>query len=205
MAASGSGDGNDEDEDEEDPLEAFMNEIDASDEVEVQLSVNDLSSRGMDHRVAPRPESNTISLEDLLQMSSTTPRSGDGEGWESDAAVSEAGDEDEDDGTLERDHLEFMRAIKTMRGEAPHVGSSTASTPAGNVDNGGGGGSSGRVGESSCSGSGVPTSAAVSAEESAKPVKVKKLPGVGKEKTGRIFAEEGDVMEEHEREVSSQL
>lgn len=171
-----------ESDDEADPLEAFMTELDSTEEIVPQQSVYDISTRGL--QVQP-PTSNTITLEDIMAWSAKVPGGEEGgEGWESDVP-SDVGTEtadDEDDETMDRDREEFMKTMRAMH--APKDEEMEANIAAVVAE-----------GEKKD---------AIESDQSSQVVvegkgdKVKK--GSQKKELGRIFAEEGDVMEEHERE-----
>lgn len=172
------------DDDEADPLEAFMTELDANEEIVPQESINAISTMGLQGLPSQVQVSNTISMEDIMSLSREYKTTDDreGEGWESDVA-SDVGAEEEDEETLERDRIEFMKAMKSLH-QAPKDDELEA------------------------------TIAAVvqkekQAEESVQvqttEVKLDSEIKVGVKKSkelGRIFADGGDVMEEHEREVN---
>jgi hypothetical protein len=181
----------DDDEEEVDPLEAFMAEVDATEEVVPQQSVYGLSSQPAERAPPTQNAATTISLDDLMRMSSVpSSNSKESEGWESDAAseVEDEGDEEQQ----ERDRLEFMKAIRGLHG-APPAASAAASS------------ASAAPGNSTLERGAAPgqvKSTAVAAEDAElpKPAKAK-----GKPQLGRMFGDEGDVMEEHEREVPCRL
>lgn len=225
----GAADAGEGDEDgEEDPLEAFMSSLDGAGEVVPQESLNALPSAVAP---APRKVnpfgSNTISLEEILGQR----RVGDagdggvvGEGWESDAP-SESEDGDADDEALEREREEFMRAIRSLHGGQP----SGVSTPgararrdgdvvehetvsSGQADRASEQDSAAKSGPQGEGKSDADLGADVDADpaaaigggkptEDGKGQKSKGKTGKSAQELGRMFAGEGDVMEEHEREV----
>jgi len=171
-----------------------MSELDATEELVPQASVYDLSSTRIEKSGPAQPSShNTISLDELMSLTSSSmtgssSRSEGGEGWESDARSEMGDDEPEDDDTLDRDREEFMRTIRASRGEMPPAKANSCTEV--------------RVATSAAvfSSSSVPPSVTTGhpAEVVSEPLPVVKK---AKEKSlGRIFAEGGDVMEEHERE-----
>jgi hypothetical protein len=168
-----------------DPLEAFMFELDATEDIVAQESVNDLSSRGMTPMPQqPQPSSNTISLEDILKMSTSSYTGEDqgGEGWESDARSEMTDDEGDSEAAHERDRHDFLKAVRSMQGT--------------------GGGAEARAGASaeSSSGQGAADGDTIGAVSEVATLPSSKE-GKGKVATlGRMFSDDGDVMEEHERE-----
>jgi hypothetical protein len=185
LAATGDNGGGDDHLD-DDPLEAFMNSLDASAEIVPQMSVNDLpSANALDHshdNLNPYGSNLghtlTISLEDLMQ---STKASSD-EGWESDARE----EFDEDEETLERDRLEFMKAIRSLHGGAPaEQGGDDEDTADADAD---------LVSPVE----GTEERDSKGSEEQAVDATTKKS---SEPQLGRMWNDEGDVMEEHEREV----
>jgi len=191
----------------EDPLEAFMSSLDASDEVVPQESLNDLRShQAAAGRGGARPlgSSNTISFEELLGQSK-----GESEGWESDVRSEDA---EEDEEELERDKAEFMRAMRELHGVSKPELPSTADGPSSSAS---GAATAGDLDQAAlpASSSLPPPQTSSSSHSSAQSVTAPAVPGRpgshqtlgGKEDKpqpalGRIFGDDGDVMEEHERE-----
>jgi len=167
-----------------------MAEVDATEEVVPQQSVYGIASQQAE-RAPPPPQSaaNTISLEDLMRISSV-PSTKESEGWESDA-TSEM-EEEVDEEQQERDRIEFMKAIRGLHG-AP-VAASTSAAPEPTKS------STLHANVESATSRGVTSAAA--AEEAETPVPAKDATKREKQQLGRMFGDEGDVMEEHEREVT---
>jgi hypothetical protein len=193
--------------DDEDPLEAFMFELDASEESVPQESINSLSSEGVASAGVSQTASNSITLEELMGLTSSSNSGQGGEGWESDVKA-EMTDDEEDEETQERDRNDFMRAIRSMHGSGgvDYDEDGQSSTPASS--------------SSSAVAAPRPTRGGLSADEDktsgggdgkeggderTEGTLSSKLGGKAtKQETGslgRIFVDEGDVMEEHEREV----
>ena len=165
-----------------------MSELDATDEVVPQESVNDLPSRDSSSQQAAL-SSNTITLDELMSM---TANSNGGEGWESDARslmTDDTDDESADEETLNKDRKEFMRAIRSMHGKPQAAGEDSADVP--------------------------PHILSIESESKTSKVPAKSGPKTSEEpitelkkaepQLGRMWASEGDVMEEHEREVRTSL
>ena len=184
-----------------DPLEAFMSELDATDAYVPQESLNDLrSSDASHHHQQTVGNGNTITLDELMSM---TVSSHGGEGWESDAnshAADDTDDESTSDETLDKDRQDFMKAIRTMHGTVNKADVKELESP------------------KNMSGDNTPPPDGVSVEptslgndindtlkQSAANASVDKDTAKDRNKTekqlGRMWASEGDVMEEREREV----
>lgn len=168
-----------------------MAEVDATEEVVPQQSVYGISSQPATSAPPPtQPAATTISLDDLMRMSSVpSSNSKESEGWESDATASEVEDEGDEE-QQERDRLEFMKAIRGLHGApaaAPAAASSAAAEPA----------KSSTLEREAAPGE---VKSAAAAVEAAEPPNAAKEAKKGKQ-LGRMFGDEGDVMEEHEREV----
>lgn len=183
--------GDDDDDDEVDPLEAFMAEVDATEEVVPQQSVYGIASQQAER--APPPTlsaANTISLDDLMRMSSA-PSTTEGEGWESDTTASEM-EEEVDEEQQERDRIEFMKAIRGLHGAPVAASTGAAAEPTK---------SSTLQEDKESTTPRVTTSSAAAEDEAETPVPAKEATKREKQQLGRMFGDEGDVMEEHEREV----
>jgi len=215
-----------EDEEDTDPLEAFMSELDSGEEIVQQESINSLSSQGVVQAVESQTSasSNTITLEELMSMTTSGNSGQGGEGWESDVKA-EITDDEGDEETQERDRNDFMRAIRSMHGSggidyedeqagvvatssssessslsrslppAPVRGEGAAGDSIVSSDTAASASATARIGDDEVTPGSPPTSAAAS--------NLAGKPGGGKQDggaLGRIFVDEGDVMEEHERE-----
>lgn len=162
----------------QDPLESFMSDLDATEEIVPQGSINSLPSF---NRI---PTATTISLEDLMKLPSayTADDGQEGEGWESDIR-SEQTDDDGDDESHERDRAEFVKALRSLQAPEPSGSRDRDVAPA------------------------KPTPSKEpkelidrrDIETTANPAAEKRK---GAAELGRMFADEGDVMEEHEREAA---
>ena len=184
-----------------DPLEAFMSELDATDAYVPQESLNDLRSSGASHHHQQTVgNGNTITLDELMSM---TVSSHGGEGWESDAnshAADDTDDESASEETLNKDRQDFMKAIRTMHGtvnkadvkdlESPNNISGDSTPPPDGVSV-----------EPTSLGNDINGTLKQSAADASVDEDAAKDSKKTEKQLGRMWASEGDVMEEHEREV----
>jgi hypothetical protein len=184
--------------DESDPLEAFMSELDATDNIVPQESVNALPSRDIAPPLVPTTSSNTITLDELMTM---TINSHGGEGWESDTrshVAEDTDDESPDEETLDKDRLEFMQAIRSMHEQPqPIKRGQDAAADVADVDAAQATITTGANGRQD--GASAATLRAATEEQAQSSEAAAEGSKAGPQ-LGRMWASEGDVMEEHERE-----